>query len=159
MKVLVCISFAVFELNDTSMDFNEINILVTHSCSVDELFINVIRKCRSLGRNYVSKFTSRLGHHKHCLMWAKMFGKRDFPTGNFVWVSAPCLPIAMQSFPCPLELLCLPLLRHCFTLGISPFLILSNHLIAQDCTKQLSDLNSPQQADLGNHIPDPTCYH
>lgn len=112
LKVLVCISFAVFELNDTSMDFSELNILVTQSCSADELFINIIRKCRSLGRNDIRKFSSRLGHHNHCLMWAKMFGKTDFPTQNFVWVSTPCLPLAIQSFPCPLGLLCLPLLHH-----------------------------------------------
>lgn len=112
LKVLVCISFAVFELNDTSMDFSELNILVTQSCSADELFINIIRKCRSLGRNDIRKFSSRLGHHNHCLMWAKMSGKTDFPTQNFVWVSTPCLPLAIQSFPCPLGLLCLPLLHH-----------------------------------------------
>lgn len=132
-------------------------------CSVDELFINTIRQCTSLGRHDISKFTSRRGYHKHCLTWVKIYLEREtFLSGILSGFLSPAFPLQCDRSHAPLDCC----VCHCFTVGISPLLHRRDITLAQICQiNQLcksywpSDPNSPPQAVLGNKAADPTCYY
>lgn len=99
-------------------------------CSVDELFINTIRQCTSLGRNDISKFTSRLGYHKHYLTCVKIHLEREtFLSGILSGFLSPAFPLQCDRSHALLDCC----VCYCFTVRRSPRLHRRGIALAQTC--------------------------